>query len=138
MKATLEFSSQTGELAAVRAFVRQFLREAALPECEAELLVLGVDEACSNIIRHAYQQRPSQPIALSCERLGTSIRFKLRDFGHQADPARLGGRPIDQIEPGGLGLHLIRHTFDEVDYNLKKLGTELVLVKHFPERVFGP
>ena len=135
MKQILEFSSRPENLAAARAFVRQFLSCVALPEKEAELLVLGVDEACSNIIRHAYKEThqsreaPPQPITLSCERLRRSIRFRLRDFGDQADPAMLNGRPLERIEPGGLGLHLIRRAFDQVDFNLKKLGTELVLTK---------
>ncbi len=129
MKQTLEFSSHPENLAMMRAFVRQFLSCIPLPGQEAELLVLGVDEACANIIRHAYKQHPEQPITLSCERLKGCVKFKLRDFGRQVDPAQFGGRPIDRIEPGGLGLHLIRKAFDEVDYNLKKLGTELVLVK---------
>jgi anti-sigma regulatory factor (Ser/Thr protein kinase) len=35
------------------------------------------------------------------------------------------------VQPGGLGIHLIRRAFTEVDYKLKKQGTELVLSKHF-------
>ena len=130
MKQTLEFSSCAENLAKVRAFVRQFLGCTSLAECDAELLVLGVDEACSNIIRHAYQRHAeSQPIILCCEQLRKGVRFKLRDFGNQINPATFNGRPIDRIEPGGLGLHLMRRAFDHVDYTLKKSGTELVLTK---------
>jgi anti-sigma regulatory factor (Ser/Thr protein kinase) len=130
MKQTLEFSSRPENLAAVRTFVRQFLGCTTLTGCDAELLVLGIDEACSNIIRHAYQNHTeSKPIILSCERLRKGVRFKLRDFGDQTDPASFHGRPLDRIEPGGLGLHLMRRAFDQVDYNLKRSGTELVLVK---------
>ncbi len=133
MKQTLEFSSRAENLATVRAFVRQFLAEAPLPVQELEMLVLGVDEACTNIIRHAYREADKeQPILLSCERLARSLRFRLRDYGHQTDPALFDGRPIDRVEPGGLGLHLIRCAFDEVDFALKKLGTELTLVKKLP------
>lgn len=135
MKQTLEFSSHPENLACVRAFIREFLAQIDnLPRKDSELLVLGIDEACSNVIRHAYQQIPERPISLSCELRGTVVCFKLRDYGRQAHPEDLTGRPLDQIEPGGLGLHIIRHTFDQVDYNLKESGTELVLVKRIPAR----
>ncbi len=131
MKQTLEFSSRSENLATVRAFVRQFLGCTSLTECDAELLVLGVDEACSNIIRHAYRQMDPHPIILCCEQLRKGVRFKLRDFGNQTAPEKLTPRPIDNIEPGGLGLHIMRRAFDRVDYRLKSSGTELVLVKQF-------
>ncbi len=44
-------------------------------------------------------------------------------------PQELKGRSHDMIKPGGLGLYLIRNAFDEVDYLLKRRGTELVLTK---------
>jgi anti-sigma regulatory factor (Ser/Thr protein kinase) len=40
------------------------------------------------------------------------------------------GRSHDLIKPGGLGLHLIRYAFDQVDYIHKRRGTELVLIKN--------
>ena len=42
----------------------------------------------------------------------------------------MNSRPADLIKPGGLGLHLIRNAFDQVDYVLRSRGTELVLTKN--------
>lgn len=134
MKRCLRFSSHPENLASVRAFVRQFLGPIGMPEQESELLILGVDEACSNIIRHAYRHVAEQPITLSCEQSQHSIRFCLRDFGQAADHRSIEGRPLDQVKPGGLGMHLIRHAFDEVDFHPKEPGTELVLVKRLTPR----
>ncbi len=92
-------------------------------------MVLGVDEACTNIIRHAYHLRDDQPIALSLEGNSQSVCMRLRDYGCQCSPEAMKGRAHDLIKPGGLGLHLIRNAFDKVDYILKKRGTELVLTK---------
>jgi len=124
-----EFSSHSENLAVARAFVREFLKAEGISEKESEALVLGVDEACSNIIRHAYGALSSSPISLSCERQGDVVRFRLRDFGPPVDSAQFNRRSPDQVEPGGLGLYLIEHIFDEVVYNPQPLGTELVLVK---------
>ena len=93
-------------------------------------MVLGVDEACTNVIRHAYDLRDDQPIALSVEALSTCVRMRLRDYGEQTPADQMRGRADNQVKPGGLGLHLIRNAFDKVDYILKPRGTELVLTKN--------
>jgi serine/threonine-protein kinase RsbW len=125
----LHFSSHTANLAMMRDFVRVFLNGYPFSERQRILMVLGVDEACTNIIRYAYQLRDDQPIALSIEALRHCIRMRLRDYGEQTMPHRLRGRPHHALRPGGLGLHLIRNAFDEVNYILKPRGTELVLTK---------
>src|SRR6266540_1829426 len=91
----------------MRDCVRDFLNGYPFSEKQRLLMVLGVDEACTNIIRYAYRLRDDQLIALSMK-----------------------GRPHDMIKPGGLGLYLIRSAFDEVDYLHKRRGTELVLTKN--------
>ena len=93
-------------------------------------MVLGVDEACTNIIRYAYPLRDDQLIALSMEGLRKCVRMRLRDYGEQVMPQEMKGRSHGMIKPGGLGLYLIRNAFDEVDYLLKRQGTELVLTKN--------
>jgi len=93
-------------------------------------MVLGVDEACTNIIRYAYRLRDDQLIALSMEGLRKCVRMRLRDYGEQVRPHEMKGRSHDMIKPGGLGLYLIRNAFDEIDYVLRRRGTELVLTKN--------
>ncbi len=132
MKREIEFASHPANLSLVRDFVRQFLRELSFSELDKDLMVLGLDEACTNVIRYAYHHEPDQLICLVCESVDAGVRFRLRDFGSQAEPDKLQGRPLDLVQPGGLGIHLIRKAFSEVDYNLKKEGTELVLAKHYP------
>jgi anti-sigma regulatory factor (Ser/Thr protein kinase) len=130
MKREIEFASHPANLCLVRDFVRQFLKAMTFSETEKDLIVLGLDEACTNVIRYAYHHEPNQLICLVCEEIKNGVRFRLRDYGKQADPTRLHGRPLDLVQPGGLGIHLIRRAFNQVDYNLKKEGTELVLEKH--------
>ena len=129
-KKTIEFSSHTGNLALMRNCVRDFLNGFPFSEKEQLLMVLGVDEACTNIIRYAYQLRDDQLIALSMEGLRKCVRMRLRDYGEQVMRHEMRGRSHDMIRPGGLGLFLIRNAFDEVDYVLKTRGTELVLTKN--------
>jgi len=129
-KKKLEFSSHTANLALMRKSVRKFLNGYPFSEKERILMVLGVDEACTNIIRYAYELRDDELIALSMEGLHRCVRMRLRDFGKQTPVHAMRGRSHDAIKPGGLGLHLIRNAFDRVDYILKRRGTELVLTKN--------
>jgi anti-sigma regulatory factor (Ser/Thr protein kinase) len=137
MKREIEFASHPANLCLVRDFVRQFLKPIDFNDTEKDLIVLGLDEACTNVIRYAYHHQQNQLICLVCEHHEAGIRFRLRDYGAQAPPEKLQGRPLDLVQPGGLGIHLIRRAFDQVDYNLKKEGTELVLEKNFPKKEKG-
>jgi anti-sigma regulatory factor (Ser/Thr protein kinase) len=128
-KAKFEFSSHTANLALLRKCVRDFLNGYPFSEKERMLMVLGVDEACTNVIRYAYRLRDDQPISLRMEGLRKSVRMRLRDYGEKVLPHEMKGRSHDLIKPGGLGLHLIRNAFDHVDYIHRRRGTELVLTK---------
>ena len=129
-KGKLEFTSHTANLALMRNFLRKFLARHPFSEKQRILMVLGVDEACTNVIRYAYELRDDQPIALSVEKLSTCVRMRLRDYGEQTPADQMRGRAHNHVKPGGLGLHLIRNAFDKVDYILKPRGTELVLTKN--------
>jgi serine/threonine-protein kinase RsbW len=129
-KRKLEFSSHAGNLALMRNFVRHFLDNFPISERERTLMVLGVDEACTNIIRHAYGLREDQLIALCCEARSDCVRLRLRDYGNQPSADALRQRRREIIRPGGLGLIIIRNAFDKIDYVLRQRGTELVLTKN--------
>ena len=132
MKSEIEFASHPGNLSLVRDFVRRFLQSLNFSDIEKDLMVLGLDEACTNVIRYAYQHRPNQLMMLTCEWRADRVIFTLRDFGVQCEPEQLKGRPLDLVRPGGLGIHLIQRAFDQVDYHRKETGTELVLVRECP------
>src|SRR4029077_17453253 len=99
-------------LALMRTFVRRFLEAYPFSARERTLMVLGVDEACTNIIRHAYHLREDQLIALSLEGLRQCVRMRLRDYGPPTPAGAMDRRSRDLIQPGGLGLQLIRNAFD--------------------------
>ncbi len=77
-KAKVEFSSHTANLALLRKCVRDFLNGYPFSEKERLLMVLGVDEACTNVIRYAYRLRDDQPISLQMEGLRKCVRMRLR------------------------------------------------------------
>jgi len=128
MRHKISFTSDTCRLADVRQKVRSFLTDCAMDECEAELLVLALDEACTNIIRHAYDHA-CKPVRLEMERLRDRVRFTLRDYGRSCDPGKIRSRALEDVRPGGVGVHIIKQAFDDVTYQPCARGTKLVLEK---------
>jgi anti-sigma regulatory factor (Ser/Thr protein kinase) len=129
-RSKVEFSSHTSNLALLRKCVRDFLKGYPFSEKERMMMVLGVDEACTNVIRYAYRLRDDRLISLRMEGLRKCVRVRVRDYGEKVIPHEMKGRSHDLIKPGGLGLQLIRYAFDQVDYIQKPRGTELVLTKN--------
>ncbi|HEY5813679.1 MAG TPA: ATP-binding protein [Terrimicrobiaceae bacterium] len=130
MKSKVVFTSDACRMAEVRDSARSFLRKCDLEEASIELLVLGLDEACTNIIRHAYRH-DEKPVRLEMERLRDRVRFILRDYGQRCDPERIRSRALKDVRPGGVGVYIIKQVFDYVKYEPRRRGTRLVLEKRF-------
>lgn len=131
MTEKIRFDSDTCHLADVRARVRAFLAESGFDECEIEIMVLALDEACTNVIRHAYFYQ-CRPVRLEMAAMKHKVRFVIRDYGRTCDPAKIQGRDLEDFRPGGLGVHIIRKAFDRVAYSPQARGTRLVLEKARP------
>ena len=127
---TLTLKSDPRQLAQVRQFVRHATDEAQFDKDLAFHIVLAVDEACANIIRHAYGGDYEKDIIIQAEVTPDAVEFRLRDFGRQVNPDAMRSRSLDDVRPGGLGCFLIRKTFDIVEYTHLPVGTQLRLVKH--------
>jgi anti-sigma regulatory factor (Ser/Thr protein kinase) len=128
-KGKLQFTSHTANLALMRRFVRKFLRDLPFTEKERSLIVLGADEACTNVIRYAYAMQDDQPIRLSLEGMHDCVRIRVRDYG---EPIYKSLNALGSNNPklGGRGIQLMRQIFDDVAYQYKPRGTELVLTKN--------
>lgn len=112
----LRFRADAGELKKVRQVVREaVLAQGAAESCATDV-VMAVDEACQNIIRHAYAGGPRGDIVLEVERRGAELVFSLTDFAPRVDPAKVRPRDLDDVRPGGLGTHLIREVMDSAGF----------------------
>jgi len=131
MTRKLRFTSDTCHLAEIRREARGFLAANGYDDCAAELMVLALDEACTNIIRHAYTNA-CKPVRLEMISLREKIRFVLRDYGRSCDPDKIRSRELEDIRPGGLGVHIIKQAFDNVVYEPCPKGTRLILEKKRP------
>jgi serine/threonine-protein kinase RsbW len=134
----LELKSNPEVLCLVRAAVERAAEVLRFQDSEARAIVRSVDEALANVMRHAYGGKPGLPIEMSCRRLEQGgqnsapggIEILLADQGVPVKLSALQGRPLDQIRPGGLGLHFIRQSMDEVEFSRKKGKNLLRMVKY--------
>ncbi len=130
--------SQPRYLCAVRAAIGTALERLGWSEEIAGQIMLAVDEALTNIIRHGYGGREDQPIwiyfspAIAPDgRAG--IEITIEDEGRQIDPQEIKSRALEDIRPGGLGVHIITKIMDEVRYAPRAhVGMQLTMHKWAP------
>ena len=134
----LDIPSDPAALFMVRALVSKLAERLEFSAEESQALVLAVDEACTNVIRHAYKNCIDQRIILSFIVNLECFEVQIRDFGLSADPSTFQSRKLDDVRPGGLGIHFIRSAVDSVEYKIQaEGGTLLKMIKFRPKRENG-
>ncbi len=127
----MRISSDPKLLVIVRAMVGELCKQLDCSAEEQSKIVLAVDEACSNIIKHTYQGDCSRTIEILCNGDRDKLEIILQDSGPPVDFAKVAPRDLDELRPGGLGTHFIRCIMDEVAYAHREGGGNVLrMVKH--------
>ena len=132
----LVVTSALDELPRVIDFVSQACETSAVPEDVVFACQLAADEACTNIMEHAYDGRTDGEIRISCWVSEDQVHLKLRDNGVAFDPGiietpSLDGNLTDR-QIGGLGLHFMRSLMDEVRFEFDPTtGNTVTMTKRF-------
>jgi serine/threonine-protein kinase RsbW len=132
--ATVKFPGRFESLAGIRKFVFQAASEAGFNEKEIYAVELAVDEACSNIIEHAYGGEDKGEIECTCNDTDHGLEIIIRDDGRPFDPKLIPSPnfsvELNELKPRGAGLFLIRNLMDDVDFVFSEnTGNELRMVK---------
>ncbi|MCW5964486.1 MAG: ATP-binding protein [Bryobacterales bacterium] len=118
----LHVPSSSENLAMIRAFVSEVAFRAHLGEDESLLLAVAVDEACANVIEHAYGHDATKQVMVRALLDEDAIRFEVVDQGKGFDPSIIEPKDPRQLvkerASGGLGMGLIRRIMDEVVYHI--------------------
>ncbi|MEM9101255.1 MAG: ATP-binding protein [Pseudomonadota bacterium] len=109
------FKSNPTSLCEVRRFVKGIVSP-YFPDKDLHCIVLAIDEACANIIKHAHAGCPNGQIFLAIHKKSKDIVFELLDDAAPIDQSCVKSRPLDEIRPGGLGVHIINQVMDEVRF----------------------
>lgn len=121
------------QLDAIRELVARSAQEAGLDEQDVFQVQLSVDEACANIIDHAYAGTSGGDIVVRCCWTEEALTITLCDCGKPFDPASIPPPNLDNnLEsrtPGGLGLYFMYRMMDEVRFEFKETCNMLTMVK---------
>jgi serine/threonine-protein kinase RsbW len=121
-KFTLQVPSSTENLAMIREFVTAVGRQAQLEETDISNLELAVDEACANVIEHAYGHDITKEVVVRAKFDDESMCISVIDEGRGFDPDKTPQDSVEQLiherKSGGLGIRLIKKLMDEVSYEI--------------------
>jgi serine/threonine-protein kinase RsbW len=128
------FPSCYASLAEIGKFVRQNAIASGLNDFAVYAVETAVDEACSNIIDHAYNNCDDQFIGCTCTSTPDGLVVVLRDYGKPFDPDSIiepdTNASLDNRLAHGLGLHFIRSWMDEHKYEFSPTnGNTLTMLK---------
>lgn len=113
---TLRFCADPRRLRGVRQRVQAIGEKIGCTRAQISDLVLAVNEACMNIMQHAYKGDRSGRIVLEIRRDGSDLEVVLVDFAAPVAHERIAPRALADLRPGGLGTYFIRATVDECSY----------------------
>jgi anti-sigma regulatory factor (Ser/Thr protein kinase) len=122
--------SDVSYLEPVRTLIQEIATLAGLHRDATSEVQLAVTEGCANVIRHCYCNSDRERIDLSFTFADDVFEVRIDDYGKFVDPSRIKSRPLEDVRPGGLGVHLMQKVMDEVTYTKNRWGgTSLTMRK---------
>jgi anti-sigma regulatory factor (Ser/Thr protein kinase) len=128
-------------LCVVRAAVKRAAEITGMRGKDIDSVILALEEAMTNVVRHSYGGPSEKPIEVKCNRIApdgdtpAALEIIVRDFGRQVSPDAIRSRDLDDIRPGGLGVHIINSVMDHAEYSCPlDGGMQLKMIKYIPSR----
>ncbi len=130
----LHVPSSTENLAMIRDFVKSIGTQAGMGDLEVAGLELAVDEACANVMEHAYAEDTSKEVKIRAIVDHDALQIEVIDTGKGFDPAMVEQLKLEDMvaakRKGGLGMRLMKSFMDEVHYEVQPgVKNELKMVK---------
>ncbi len=123
------FAADLSSYSGLRDFVMGEMGGFGLSTEKLERFDVALEEAVVNVFKHAYANRGGEITVRISRNAHGKVTVEIEDSGPPFNPLE---RPepdislgIDAREPGGLGIHLIRHMVDEVSY--RRQGAKNIL-----------
>lgn len=133
-KFKLRVTSEMENLTAISDLVASFAKESALSADDTFAIQMAVDEACANVIEHAYGGRPDGAVTLMCSLVNNEVRVTIRDHGRPFNPRAVPRpdmtAPLEKRHEGALGLYLMEKLMDVVQFEFDPgKGNKLTMKK---------
>ena len=131
---TQSFKIDSANLKEVRVFAREVFKKSTIFEKHTEDLVLALAEAAQNIVKHGYNNQPTEDeMKIIIKFIDNVLSMELMDKGKPVVPSNIKPRNLDDIKAGGLGTFFIGQIMDEVVFKTTKVNwvNHLILIKSF-------
>lgn len=112
--------SRTENLSKIRDFISAAAAKAGFNNESVENIMLAVDEACTNIIKHAYKSFPDGDIIIELSSSNSKFKILITDYGTSFEPDLIPTPNVQKYyrehRVGGLGMYLMKTLMDSVEY----------------------
>ena len=134
VKFKLRVTSEMKNLTAISDLITTFAKESSLNADDTFAIQMAVDEACANVIEHAYGGQPNGTVGLVCWLANDEVNVTIRDHGRPFDPQAVPRpdmtAPLDKRHEGALGLYLMEKLMDVVQFEFDPAkGNKLTMKK---------
>lgn len=133
-KLSMNIPSKTENLSAVRDFVSDAARRFGFADDDVSNIALAVDEACTNIIKHAYNFDVNKEISVVVRMQSPEFEILIADKGKHFEPEKVTMPDMNEYmtkyKRGGLGMLLMRKLMDKVEYRIQPSRNVVRMVKY--------
>lgn len=131
---TLTVSGKLKNLAKIADFITGVAAKAGLTERAIYAVQMAVDEACTNIIEHAYGGEGVGDIQINCTNSVQGLEIIIIDHGQSFNPDQVSlldpSAPLANRDRRGMGMFFIKNLMDRVEYQFTPTqGNRLILFK---------
>ncbi|MEA4910231.1 MAG: ATP-binding protein [Chloroflexi bacterium] len=138
---TATFTGRYDSLRLIAAFVRKAAEDAGLDTTSVYMVETAVDEACSNIIEHAYGGEDIGDIEITCQIHPYGLKVILLDYGKSFNPGEIPEPkidvPLEERESHGLGLFFMQKMMDEIQFEFSEENGNVLSMTKFKEKKAG-
>lgn len=126
------FRRATNSLEGIFAFLQEFATAEGLDESVTYVMNLVVEELFTNMVKYSPNGSAEIPISLTLDADRLIMRLVDRDVAEfDITKAKKANTelPLEERKPGGLGLHLIKHMVDEIEYQYRDSSSVITITK---------
>jgi serine/threonine-protein kinase RsbW len=135
---TLKVPGRSDNLETIRTFVAGVARKVGFGEEDVNKIELAVDEACSNVIEHAYARDERKDIDIDVridyQKLTVIVTDHGKSFHFDGVPMPDMKQYLAELRIGGLGIYLMKMLMDEVEYRSEPGRNEVHMAKYFVKK----
>lgn len=123
--------SRANNLSPLRGMIKKIYAESDINNKDIDDVIIAINEACMNIIQHAYKGFEEGEIIVDFFKNKNEIMIRIHDFADKSDFDSIKSRDLEDVRPGGIGVHFMSTIMDKIEYQegIDGIGNTIELTK---------